>query len=183
MDWKPQTTPKLYVKRALRRKTSASGCSALTMFVYIANRTYSNQSLHKKYQIHNIVVLTSHTDTMTTMESSNLTTASTYINNLLLSRGLLRNGKPIEFAKPENTAGGVDATMVKIMNLVHDLILRRDVRLPTDPTLRAPRHLLMKRKARGRHPWKPVSNPTNFAINICAAGAICDTTRDSQRRP
>ncbi|KAL9589801.1 MAG: hypothetical protein Q9203_001378 [Teloschistes exilis] len=68
---------------------------------------------------------------MTTMESSNLNTASTYINNLLLSRGLLRNGKPIEFAKPENTAGGMDATMVKIMNLVHDLILRRDHEVDT----------------------------------------------------
>ncbi|KAL8970096.1 MAG: hypothetical protein Q9183_001682 [Haloplaca sp. 2 TL-2023] len=65
------------------------------------------------------------------MESSNLATASTYINNLLLSRGLLRNGKPIDFATPEKTAGGVDATMTKIMNLVHDLILRRDREVDT----------------------------------------------------
>lgn len=62
-----------------------------------------------------------------TMESRSLDTASTYINNLLLSRGLLRSGTPIDFATPEKAAGGTDATMVKIMNLVHDLVLRRDV--------------------------------------------------------
>ncbi|KAL8873476.1 MAG: hypothetical protein Q9174_001068 [Haloplaca sp. 1 TL-2023] len=65
------------------------------------------------------------------MESSNLVTASTYINNLLLSRGLLRNGKPIDFATPEKATGGVDATMTKVMNLVHDLILRRDREVDT----------------------------------------------------
>jgi hypothetical protein len=61
------------------------------------------------------------------MESQSLRTASSYINNLLLSRGLLRNGAPIEFARPHKAEGGLDATMGKIMNLVHDLILRRDV--------------------------------------------------------
>jgi hypothetical protein len=61
------------------------------------------------------------------MESQSLRTASSYINNLLLSRGLLRNGSPIEFARPQKAEGGLDATMGKIMNLVHDLILRRDV--------------------------------------------------------
>ncbi|KAL8973626.1 MAG: hypothetical protein Q9197_002132 [Variospora fuerteventurae] len=61
-----------------------------------------------------------------TMDTRSLDTASTYINNLLLSRGLLRNGTPIDFATPEKAAGGTDATMVKVMNLVHDLILRRD---------------------------------------------------------
>lgn len=61
------------------------------------------------------------------MESQNLRTASSYINNLLLSRGLLRNGVPVEFAKPNKAEGGLNATMAKIMNLVHDLILRRDV--------------------------------------------------------
>ncbi|KAL8805731.1 MAG: hypothetical protein Q9182_001764 [Xanthomendoza sp. 2 TL-2023] len=65
------------------------------------------------------------------MDQRNLTTASTYINNLLLSRGLLRNGTPIDFAIPEKTAGGREATMVKIMNLVHDLILRRDREVDT----------------------------------------------------
>lgn len=61
------------------------------------------------------------------MESQSLRTASTYINNLLLSRGLLRNGIPVEFASPMKAEGGLDGTMAKIMNLVHDLILRRDV--------------------------------------------------------
>ena len=61
------------------------------------------------------------------MESKSLQTASSYINNLLLSRGLLRNGLPIDFAEPARTTDGADATMAKIMNLVHDLILRRDV--------------------------------------------------------
>ncbi|KAL8923069.1 MAG: hypothetical protein Q9172_003279 [Xanthocarpia lactea] len=60
------------------------------------------------------------------MDARSSCTASNYINNLLLSRGLLRNGTPIDFATPEKVAGGGEATMVKIMNLVHDLILRRD---------------------------------------------------------
>ena len=61
------------------------------------------------------------------MDDSNRRTASAYINNLLLSRGLLRNGAPIEFATPGNADGGLDATMGQVMNLVHDLVLRRDV--------------------------------------------------------
>ena len=61
------------------------------------------------------------------MDTQSRRTASTYINNLLLSRGLLRNGTPIEFATPENAEGGLDATMGQVMNLVHDLVLRRDV--------------------------------------------------------
>ncbi|USP79088.1 hypothetical protein yc1106_06362 [Curvularia clavata] len=60
------------------------------------------------------------------MESHSLKTASTYINNLLLSRGLLRNGKPIEFAHPSRGEGGKEATMAQIINLIHDLILKRD---------------------------------------------------------
>ena len=34
---------------------------------------------------------------------------------------------PIEFATPEKAEGGVNATMSQVMNLVHDIILRRDV--------------------------------------------------------
>ncbi|KAF1935821.1 hypothetical protein EJ02DRAFT_428055 [Clathrospora elynae] len=60
------------------------------------------------------------------MESYNLKTASTYINNLLLARGLLRNGKPIEFAHPSRGEGGKEVTMAQIINLIHDLILKRD---------------------------------------------------------
>ena len=57
-------------------------------------------------------------------------TASSYINNLLLARGLLRDGATIELADPEQTEGGISATMSQVMNLVHDLILRRDVSAP-----------------------------------------------------
>ncbi|KAJ4366314.1 hypothetical protein N0V83_007950 [Neocucurbitaria cava] len=60
------------------------------------------------------------------MESYNLKTASTYINNLLLARGLLRDGKPIEFAHPSRGEGGKEVTMAQIINVVHDLILKRD---------------------------------------------------------
>ncbi|OCK85870.1 hypothetical protein K432DRAFT_377252 [Lepidopterella palustris CBS 459.81] len=60
------------------------------------------------------------------MDAFNLKTASTYINNLLLARGLLRDGKAIEFARPSKAEGGKEVTMAQIINLVHDLILRRD---------------------------------------------------------
>jgi len=70
------------------------------------------------------------------MDQANLKTASTYVNNLLLARGLLRNGKPVDFVqlayprssskKPES---GTNATLTaQVINLVHDLILRKDVR-------------------------------------------------------
>ena len=62
------------------------------------------------------------------METQTLHTASHYLNNLLLSRGLLKNGAPIAFAKPSKAEGGTEATMAKVINLVHDMILRRDVR-------------------------------------------------------
>ncbi|KAF2091108.1 hypothetical protein K490DRAFT_71351 [Saccharata proteae CBS 121410] len=69
-------------------------------------------------------------------ESYNLKSASAYINNLLLARGLLRNGKSIEFAHPSRGEGGKEATMAQIINLVHDLILRRDVDYSLTETLR-----------------------------------------------
>ncbi|KAI9797213.1 MAG: hypothetical protein M1833_005622 [Piccolia ochrophora] len=59
-------------------------------------------------------------------DAQSLHTASLYINNLLLSRGLLRNGRPIQFAKPHKEEGGVEATMAKVINVVHDMVLRRD---------------------------------------------------------
>lgn len=62
------------------------------------------------------------------MESDNLRTASLYINNQLLSRGLLRNGETIDFARPERGEGGVESTMGRVMSVINDLILRRDVR-------------------------------------------------------
>jgi len=61
------------------------------------------------------------------MESENLRTASSYINNLLLSRGLLRNGQTIDFSRPDKGEGGLEGTMGRVMSLVNDLILRRDV--------------------------------------------------------
>ncbi|KAK1688818.1 NIMA interactive protein [Colletotrichum godetiae] len=59
-------------------------------------------------------------------ENDNLRTASLYINNQLLSRGLLRDGQTINFADPDDSSGGAEATMGKIMSIVNDLILRRD---------------------------------------------------------
>ncbi|RAL58620.1 hypothetical protein DID88_003540 [Monilinia fructigena] len=60
------------------------------------------------------------------MDADNLRTASLYINNQLLSRGLLRNGQSIDFARPHKSEEGLDVTMGKIMSVVNDLILRRD---------------------------------------------------------
>lgn len=63
------------------------------------------------------------------IDSENLRTASLYINNQLLSRGLLHDGQNIDFADPGRGSGGLDATMGKVMSVVNDLILRRDVSL------------------------------------------------------
>jgi hypothetical protein len=54
------------------------------------------------------------------MDHESLRTASTYLNNLLLARGLLRNVEPIDFVKPSKES------RAQIINLVHDLILRDD---------------------------------------------------------
>lgn len=59
-------------------------------------------------------------NTAATMDSDTLHTASNYLNNLLLARGLLRNGNSLDFAKPTRD------TRAQIINLVHDLLLRRD---------------------------------------------------------
>ncbi|KAK2055874.1 hypothetical protein LY76DRAFT_492876, partial [Colletotrichum caudatum] len=59
-------------------------------------------------------------------DNENLRTASLYINNQLLSRGLLRDGQTINFADPEDNPGGTEATMGRVMSIVNDLILRRD---------------------------------------------------------
>ena len=61
------------------------------------------------------------------VDPDNLRTASLYINNQLLSRGLLRDGNNINFADPESGDGGVQGTMGKVMSVINDLILRRDV--------------------------------------------------------
>lgn len=54
------------------------------------------------------------------MDHESLRTASTYLNNLLLSRALLRNSQPLDFVKPTKES------RASIINLVHDLILRED---------------------------------------------------------
>lgn len=59
------------------------------------------------------------------MDPRDLKSASTYVNNQLAARGLLR-GNPIPFHKP----GEDDGTPAKIINLVHELIARRDVSFP-----------------------------------------------------
>lgn len=69
---------------------------------------------------------------------SNLRTASLYINNQLLSRGLLRDGRAIDFADPAGASKGdgkdnsdndnTANTMARVISIVNDLILRRDVR-------------------------------------------------------
>ena len=60
------------------------------------------------------------------MDSHSLESASAYLNNLLLARGLLRNGKAIDFARPNRASGGSESTTAKVINLVHDMVLRRD---------------------------------------------------------
>lgn len=60
------------------------------------------------------------------MEAHSLERASQYLNNLLLARGLLTNGKPIDFAQPGRHGSSTDPTMSRVINLVHDLVLRRD---------------------------------------------------------
>ena len=59
--------------------------------------------------------------------TENLRTASLYINNQLLSRGLLRDGETIDFTNPSAGQGGTTATMGRVIAIVNDLILRRDV--------------------------------------------------------
>jgi hypothetical protein len=68
---------------------------------------------------------------LTTMiDTDNLRTASLYINNQLLSRGLLRDGQSIDFAGVAFDGHEAAATMGRIVSVLNDLILRRDVRCP-----------------------------------------------------
>ncbi|PHH63831.1 hypothetical protein CDD81_5388 [Ophiocordyceps australis] len=60
------------------------------------------------------------------IDTANLRTASLYINNQLLSRGLLRDGQTIDFANLGHYDDGVPDTASRIIKLVNDLILRRD---------------------------------------------------------
>lgn len=67
------------------------------------------------------------------IDSDNLRTASLYINNQLLSRGLLRDGRSIDFDRPYGDDHELADTMGRIMGVVNDLILRRDVRFSPCP--------------------------------------------------
>ncbi|KAJ9659143.1 hypothetical protein H2198_003285 [Neophaeococcomyces mojaviensis] len=67
------------------------------------------------------------------MSPSALEGASKYLNNLLLARGFLQDGKPIDFGSladhsNDSKSGKFDryATTTILINLIHDLILRRD---------------------------------------------------------
>ena len=65
------------------------------------------------------------------MATASLQSASSYLNNLLLARGLLQDGKPIHFVHPtangnSSSSSDTDITTSRIINLVHDLVLRRD---------------------------------------------------------
>lgn len=62
------------------------------------------------------------------IDTDNLRTASLYINNQLLSRGLLRDGQSIDFAGAAFNGDEAGATMGRIVSILNDLILRRDVR-------------------------------------------------------
>ncbi|KAF3901707.1 hypothetical protein ABW20_dc0107166 [Dactylellina cionopaga] len=53
---------------------------------------------------------------------SDTSSASKYLNNLLAARGLLKGGHKIAFDNPTED----DTTPTRIINLVHDLVRRRD---------------------------------------------------------
>ncbi|TWU76904.1 hypothetical protein ED733_006769 [Metarhizium rileyi] len=59
-------------------------------------------------------------------DAENLRTASLYINNQLLSRGLLRDGDTIDFANPGKCSEDGTATAGRIISILNDLIIRRD---------------------------------------------------------
>lgn len=64
------------------------------------------------------------------VDTESLQTASLYINNQLLSRGLLRDGQSIDFVNTR--ASDEEGALIagRIISIVNDLILRRDVRSP-----------------------------------------------------
>ncbi|KAI5462620.1 Afadin and alpha-actinin-binding-domain-containing protein [Mariannaea sp. PMI_226] len=60
------------------------------------------------------------------IDTENLRTASLYINNQLLSRGLLRDGQNIDFASLALDDSSNSEVTVRIVSVLNDLILRRD---------------------------------------------------------
>jgi hypothetical protein len=67
------------------------------------------------------------------IDTENLRTASLYINNQLLSRGLLRDGRDIEFADPGEGEFSTAESASRIISILNDLIIRRDVCLEAFP--------------------------------------------------
>ncbi|KAK5987496.1 hypothetical protein PT974_11627 [Cladobotryum mycophilum] len=60
------------------------------------------------------------------VDTGNLQAASVYINNQLLSRGLLRDGQNIDFSRIGYGHGDGSETAGRIIGVINDLILRRD---------------------------------------------------------
>ncbi|EFY92867.1 hypothetical protein MAC_01105 [Metarhizium acridum CQMa 102] len=60
------------------------------------------------------------------IDAENLRTASLYINNQLLSRGLLRDGDTIDFASAGKCSEDSAALSGRIISILNDLIIRRD---------------------------------------------------------
>ncbi|KAH0527785.1 hypothetical protein TsFJ059_002727 [Trichoderma semiorbis] len=60
------------------------------------------------------------------IDTDNLRTASLYINNQLLSRGLIRDGHDINFADFGERGLGHPRNASRVISLLNDLILRRD---------------------------------------------------------
>ncbi|UKZ77898.1 hypothetical protein TrVFT333_005626 [Trichoderma virens FT-333] len=60
------------------------------------------------------------------IDTENLRTASLYINNQLLSRGLIRDGHDINFADFGERGLGSPHTASRIIGVLNDLIIRRD---------------------------------------------------------
>lgn len=55
-----------------------------------------------------------------------LSSASTYLNNLLVKGGLLKGGMTVPFHNPS----AEDGSITRIINLIHDLVMRREVQSP-----------------------------------------------------
>jgi hypothetical protein len=117
------------------------------------------------------------------IESENLRTASLYINNQLLSRGLLRDGNGIDFARPGDDDAEVAETMSRIMAVVNDLILRRDVSTfyflsaPSSPPLTDPCSAMPNTASPSRPPCAP-SAPSH-----CARPTTSSACRRNTRTP
>lgn len=99
-----------------------------------------------------------------TVDAAGIASAATYVNNLLLARGLLRDGKAIHFerllapptqrsheSKRRREDGredrhekdeSVDTAKIttQVLNLIHDLVLGQDV---CTSTASSPRHLIV----------------------------------------